>query len=166
MSAQKKTIGELLGATFRMLDSVHEKEALAAIAAMKRLIASRGLTLSDIAILIENWGGEEIEAKKYSDTDAEIIFTKGVEKGRAEEAHKQQAPSEFFDADGQPHWYEIAVFCQQNSAQLRDQWDRNFIENMPEKMIRWGAPTEKQRPILLGIFVKLGGRIPPKSASR
>ena len=59
--------------------------------------------------MIENANGE-IEEKKYSDSDAEIIFTKGVEKGRAEEARKREAPPEFYDTDGQPRWYEIAVY--------------------------------------------------------
>ena len=68
-------------------------------------------------MVIENTSGE-IEEKKYSDTDAEIIFAKGVEKGRAEEARKQTAPPEFYDADGYPRWNEIAVFCQKQQRPI------------------------------------------------
>jgi hypothetical protein len=56
----------------------------------------------------------EIEAKKYTDADAEEIWKKGIEKGRAEEARKQAAPPEFYDADGHPRWNEIALFCQKH----------------------------------------------------
>jgi hypothetical protein len=129
---------------------------------MKQQLAGEGLSFNDIATVIENANGE-IEEKKYSDTDAEIIYTKGVEKGRAEEARKQQAPPEFYDTDGQPRWYEIAVFCQQNSAQLRDEWQRNFASDMPGRIIKYGKPTERMIPHLLAIFVKLGGRYDPKA---
>ena len=129
---------------------------------MRQLLTVEGLSFNDIATVIENCNGE-IEEKKYSDTDAEIIFTKGVEKGRAEEARKREAPPEFYDTDGQPRWYEIAMFCQQNSAQLHSDWEQNFTSDMPSKIIKFGKPTDKQIPHLLAIFVKLGGYYDPKT---
>jgi hypothetical protein len=163
MSSLNEPIAKRIGKLVRMFgsDNVHERGN-----ALERLVVvlkEEKISFNDLATVIENANGE-IEAKKYSDTDAEIIFAKGVEKGRAEEARQQHAPPKFYDADGSPRWYEIAVFCQQNSSQLRDEWERNFVADMPSKIIKFGQPTAKQIPHLLAIFVKLGGKYDPKTA--
>jgi hypothetical protein len=164
MSTLNEPIAKRIAKLFRMLRSDYDNEVLAAVGRMKNLFKTEGLSFSDIATVIENCNGE-IEEKKYSDTDAEIIFTKGVEKGRAEEARKCEAPPEFYDTDGQPRWYEFAVFCQQNSTQLRNEWERNFANDIPGRIIKFGKPTEKMIPHLLAIFVKLGGHYDPKTAN-
>jgi hypothetical protein len=156
MSTLNEPVAKKISRLFRMLGSPFEGEVHNALTMLKRLLASEGLTFNDVATVIEGFNGE-IEEKKYSDTDADIIFAKGVEKGRVEESRKQQAPPEFYDADGSPRWYEIAVFCQQNSTRLRNEWERNFIDDMPSRIIKYGKPTVKQVPHLLAIFVKLGG---------
>jgi hypothetical protein len=164
MSTLNEPIAKRIAKLFRLLASDFDAEALNAARRMKQLLAVGGLSFNDIATVIENANGE-IEEKKYSDSDAEIIFTKGVEKGRAEEARKREAPPEFYDTDGQPRWYEIAVFCQKNSARLDGEWERNFVSNMPSKIVKFGKPTERQAPHLLAIFVKLGGYYDPKTAN-
>jgi hypothetical protein len=164
MSTLNEPVAKRIAKLFRLLASDFDGEVLNAARRMKQRLGSEGLSFNDIATVIENANGE-IEERKYSDTDAEIIFAKGVEKGRAEEARKQTAPPEFYDADGQPRWYEIAVYCQQNSTQLRDEWERNFANDIPPKIIKYGRPTEKQIPHLLAIFVKLGGYYDPKAAN-
>ena len=63
-----------------MLSSDFDGEALNAVAAMKRLFKAERLTFHDIATVIESCNGE-IEERKYSNSDAEIIFNRGVEKG-------------------------------------------------------------------------------------
>src|SRR6516164_1247175 len=148
MSTLNEPIAKRIAKLFRLLASDFDAEALNAARRMKQLLAVGGLSFNDIATVIENANGE-IEEKKYSDSDAEIIFTKGVEKGRAEEARKREAPPEFYDTDGQPRWYEIAVYCQQNSAQLRNDWERSFANDMPGNIIKYSAPTEKQAKHLL-----------------
>jgi hypothetical protein len=164
MSTLNEPVAKRIAKLFRLLASDFDGETLAAARRMKQLLAIEGLSFNDIATVIENCNGE-IEEKKYSDTDAEIIFTKGVEKGRAEEARKREAPPEFYDADGQPRWYEIAMYCQQNSTQLRNEWERNFANDIPGRIIKFGKPTEKMIPHLLAIFVKLGGYYDPKTAN-
>ncbi|MGA8694032.1 MAG: hypothetical protein WB689_09315 [Xanthobacteraceae bacterium] len=162
MSALNEPIAKRIATLFRMLDSNFDGEVLGAVAAMKRLFKAERLTFHDIATVIESCNGE-IEERKYSDADAEIIFKRGLEKGRTEEARKREAPPEFYNADGQPRWYEIAMYCQQNSAQLNE-WERNFANDMPGKIIKYGAPTKNQIPHLLAIFVRLGGYYDPKTA--
>ena len=132
-----------------------QNECHVALAKLKSLLGEEGLTFSDIVTVIENANGE-IEELKYSDTDAEIIFNRGVEKGRIEEARKQQAPPEFYDADGCPRWNAIALFCQQRHQRLRPN-EQEFIDDMAGQTM-WREPTEKQSRWLLSIFIRLGGK--------
>ena len=115
MSTLNEPVAKRIAKLFRLLASDFDAEALNAARRMKQLLAVGGLSFNDIATVIENANGE-IEEKKYSDSDAEIIFTKGVEKGRAEEARKQETPPEFYDIDGRPRWTAIALFFWQNTA--------------------------------------------------
>jgi hypothetical protein len=138
----------------RMMSSTYEDGSSAALHLRQLLINER--LCNDLAVLIENCNGE-IEERKYSDTDAEMIFARGVEKGRAEEVHKRDLPPDFYDADGQPQWHPIALFCQKNQHRLRDDWERTFIDDMAGKTV-FREPTEKQAKHLLAIFIRLGGR--------
>jgi hypothetical protein len=161
MSALNEPIAKRIARLMRMLGSSYEGEWHNAVTMMKRTLEAERLTFNDIATVIENHQGE-IEEKRYSDADAEIIFERGVEKGRVEEARKHQAPPEFYDADGQPRWSEIALFCQKHVTQLRSQWEITFINDMAGKTL-WREPSDKQAKHLLAIFVKLGGSYDPKT---
>src|SRR6516164_5273768 len=156
MLTLNEPIAKRVAKLFRLLASDFDGEVLNAARRMKEQLVAEGLSFNDIATVIENANGE-IEERKYSDADAEIIFAKGVEKGRKEEIRKQQAPPEFYDAEGQPRWNEIALFCQQNIARLRSSWEQTFINDMAGNTL-WREPTPKQAKHLLAIFVKLGGR--------
>lgn len=136
----------------RKMGSNFEGEATGAVFALRRLLPEEGLTFGDIAIAIENCDGR-IEQLKYSDTDAEAIYTRGVEKGRAE---ADVGPAEYFEPDGTPKWPEIAMFCQRKGERLREA-ERDFVDDMAGSTM-WRTPTEKQGKWLLSIFIKLGGR--------
>jgi hypothetical protein len=133
MSTLNEPIAKRIDKLLRLLASPHEGERHNAVTMMQRTLAAERLSFNDIAIVIENHQGE-IEERKYSDADAEIIFAKGVEKGRKDEERKQQAPPEFYDAGGQPRWQEIALFCQNNITRLRSEWERTFINPSPTKL--------------------------------
>jgi hypothetical protein len=156
MSALNEPVAKRIAKIFRMLSSDQDGDVLAAVTAMKRLFKSEGLSFHDIATVIESCNGE-IEEKKYSDKDAEIIFArgmeKGIEKGRAEEA----APPEFYDADGRPRWNAIVLFCQKEIARLYKEKEREFVEDMAGYTL-YRQLSEKQQQWLMSIFVKLGGR--------
>ncbi|MGO9049409.1 MAG: hypothetical protein ACLP19_27210 [Xanthobacteraceae bacterium] len=162
MSALDETVTKKIGKLMRMLSSSFEGEAHNALRKLNGLLEAEGLTFNDIAVVVENHQGE-IEERKYSDADAEIIFAKGVEKGRSEEARKKDLPPEFYDADGRPRWNEIALFCQKHTARLRTEWERTFVNDMAGKTL-WSEPTEKQAKHLLAIFIKLGGHYDSKAA--
>jgi hypothetical protein len=159
MSALKETVAKRIADLWNRLGSDFEPEALNSLRAIKRLLKSEGLSFPDIAIVIENANGE-IEARKYSDADAQVIFDKGVEQGRAEAGQRQDKPSDFYDTDGEPRWPEIAMFCQRKDQDpvLRDK-EREFIADMVSWTTSRGAPTQKQATWLLGIFRKLRGHL-------
>jgi hypothetical protein len=155
MSTLNEPVAKRIATLFRMLSSDFEGEVLNAVVAMKRLFAAEGLAFNDIATVIESCNGE-IEERKYSDSDAEIIFARGVEKGRAEQVRVQEGPPEFYDADGHPRWNAIALFCQKNHQRLRP-IEQGFVDDMAGNTL-WREPSEKQARWLLSIFLRLGGR--------
>jgi hypothetical protein len=139
--------------------SAYDGEILSAVAAMKRVLASKGLSPNDLATVVKNVNGE-IAALKYSDDDAKAIYERGLAKGREEEARSRPAhddPEEFYDEDGQPRWNAMAMFCQKNHAQLRSPKEQEFVDDMAGSTM-WQEPTERQAKWLLSIFIKLGGR--------
>ena len=146
-----------IGTLIRLLGSNFEGEAIGAATGLRRLLPAEGLSFSDIATVIEGCNGE-IEERKYSDSDAEVIFARGVEKGRAEEARKKEllVPADYYDEDGHPRWNAIAVFCQKNNQRLRPA-EQEFVDDMAGNTM-WREPSEKQAKWLLSIFIKLGGR--------
>ena len=149
------TLAKRIGKLIRLLGSNFEGEAIGSATGLRRLFQSEGLAFNDLATLIENCDGQ-IEERKYSDADAEIIFARGMEKGRADEARKQAAPPEFYDVDGHPRWIEISQFCQKAIERLHDERERKFVNDMAGNAL-WCEPTERQAKWLLKIFVKLGG---------
>src|SRR5262245_47567080 len=110
MSTLNEPVAKKIARLIRLFGSNFEGEAQNAFAAMRRLIVNEGLTFNDIATVIENHQGE-IEDRKYSDSDAEIIFARGVEKGHEEQARtrEQIVPADYYNADGQPRWNAIAL---------------------------------------------------------
>ncbi len=143
-----------------MLGSDFDGEILSAARRLNALLKAEGLTHHDIATVIENANGE-IEEKKYSDTDAKIIFERGVEKGRKEEAHKRELPPDYYDADGRPQWHPIALYCQKHRERLKSDNERQFVDDMADRTSRtyFIEPTPRQADWLLGIFIRLGGKI-------
>jgi hypothetical protein len=157
VSILNEPVAKRIATLFRLLESNFEGEVLGAVAAMKRLFAAERLSFHDIAMVIESCSGE-IEERKYSDADAKVIFEHGVEKGRAEQ---QNNDLEFFDGDGEPRWYEMAVFCQRHIERLRSPWEKEFATDIAGKVLG-KEPSHKQAQCILRIFVKLGGYCDPK----
>jgi hypothetical protein len=157
MGNLNEPVAKRIATMFRLLNSIFDGEVLGAVAAMKRLFAAEGLSFHDVATVIESCNGE-IEERKYSDTDAKAIFERGVEKGRTEQ---QDNDLEFFDINGNPRWYEIAVFCQRNVERLRSAWEKEFANDIAGKVLG-SPPSPKQARCILKIFVKLGGFCDPK----
>jgi hypothetical protein len=141
----------------RMLSSDFDGEVYASVQALKQVLARAGLSCHELAVAIENYGEagvSEIQQRKYTDADAEIIFQRGIEKGRKEYAGRILSVR-FFDDDGEPRWLEIATYCQNDPAKLAlKPNEQQFIDEMPAKL-RWRSPTAPMGGFLLSIFWKL-----------
>jgi hypothetical protein len=157
MGTLNEPMAKRVAKLFRLLASDYDGEVLSAARRMRQQLLTEGLSFNDIATVIENANGE-IEQLKYSDSDAEIIFARGVEKGREEEARRKEqiVPADYYDADGSPRWDAIALFCQQNHDRLRPS-EQQFVDDMVGSTM-WRQPSEKQSKWLLTIFLRLGGR--------
>ena len=157
MNALNEPVAKRIATLFRILSSDFDGEVLSAVAAMKRLFAAEGLAFNDIATVIESCNGE-IEERKYSDSDAEIIFERGVEKGRAE-SRGRSLSANYFDEDGEPRWAEIAKFCHEHPAlrSLKPN-EQEFIDELQAKL-RWRSPSRAMGGFALSIFWKLGGSL-------
>ena len=157
MGALNEPIARRIATLFRLLGSDFDGEVLGAVAAMKRLFAAEGLSFNDIATVIGNGNGE-IEERKYSDSDVEIIFARGVEKGRAESRGRSLSAS-YFNEDGEPRWAEIAKFCHEHPAlrSLKPN-EQEFIDELQAKL-RWRSPSRAMGGFALSIFWKLGGSL-------
>jgi hypothetical protein len=79
---------------------------------------------------------------------------------RAAPKKPDELPPEFYDADGQPPWNQVALFCRKHVAQLHSHWEREFVTDMAGKTL-WRQPSEKQAKHLLAIFIRLGGVYEP-----
>ena len=147
---------------FRMLGSSFEGEAHNALAMMKHLLETEGLTFNDIATVIENCNGE-IEERKYSDTDAEIIFAKGRgERPRRRGAQARSCRRNSTTPMAIRTGMRSRCFARKTAHSCVSEWERTFINDMAGKTL-WREPTEKQAKHLLAIFVKLGGHYDPQS---
>ena len=157
MNALNEPVAKRVAKLFRLLASNFDGEVLSAVRRMSQQLTAEGLSFNDIATVIENANGV-IEERKYSDQDAEIIFARGVQKGREEEARNRRPdhPPEFYDADGRPRWDAVALFCQKHHQRLRPA-EQGFVDDMASNTM-WREPTEKQAKWLLSIFTRLGGR--------
>ena len=157
MSNLNESAAKRIARLLCLFGSAFENEAINALLAMRRLVSAEGLNFTDIATLIENHEGE-IEAKKYSDADAEVIFRRGLEKGiekTRKECGGRILSTDYFDDDGEPRWLEIARYCENNPAKnaLKPN-EQQFIDEMPVKL-RYRDPTPPTGGYLLSMFWKL-----------
>jgi len=161
MTTLSEPFAKKIAKLIRLLSSDFEGEILNVVARIKQVLAAGGMSFHDIATVIENCDGE-VEERKWSDSDAKAIYERGKEKGVGE---RQEDGLEFYDADAQPRWYEIAVFNQRNVDRLLGSWEKDFSNDMPSRML-WNTPSHKQAQQMLRIFVKLGGYCDPKVKAR
>jgi hypothetical protein len=132
-----------------------EGEAIAVWRALKRLLASRDVTFTDLGGAIEKLatGGLEEEAMGR-------IFDAGRAKGAEDEARKHDEAQAVFglNPDGSTDWEAIALHCQRHKN-LIEAKHHEFVDDMSSRLT-WGRePSEKQGKYLLSLFRGIGGRI-------
>jgi hypothetical protein len=138
----------------RLLASDKAGEITAAVRALRRVLEGAGADLHTLD-RIENRG----TAKLLSDDEMLEIFNAGFAQGRSRGLEEAKRDVEFYAVgdEGDPDWRAMVRFCWERRARLRVR-DRQFIESLAHQ-IRIRKPTELQRPWLIDLFRRLGGRL-------
>jgi hypothetical protein len=157
MTAESKTYEQRLAGLVRMLGSDSEGEVLATHGALRRHLASRGVSFTDLGDAIEKLATGGLEQ-----AELERVFEAGRAKGLSEAGRQQAEELAVYGQrlDGSYDWLAIALFCQRENTRLRGDVERTFVNDMAARMsFPEREPTEKQAVWLLAIFRRLGGRM-------
>jgi hypothetical protein len=155
MTAESKTYEQRLAGLVRMLGSDSEGEVLATHGALKRHLASRGVSFTDLGDAIEKLATGGLEQ-----AELERVFEAGRAKGLSEAGRQQAEELAVYGQrlDGSYDWEAISLFCQREKARLEAK-HHQFIDDMAGRLL-WGRePTPKQGTYLLSLFRQLGGRV-------
>lgn len=132
-----------------------EGEVVAVWAALRRLLASRNVTFTDLGDAVEKLatgGLEEAELKRVFDAG----YAKGVED--AERKHAEAQTVFGLRSDGSTDWEAVALHCQRRKDRIEAK-HHQFVDDMASRM-SWGRePSDKQARYLLSLFRGVGGRM-------
>jgi len=146
------SIASRLAKSIRLLASDKEGEVLAAVAAIKRVLLGIGADIHDVADRIEHPVGELSQAEMMK------IYQAGVTEGRRIE--KQAHSATRFNGELLfPSARNMAIFCYQNKAKLRSDWENEFVVNMAAWTRTPRPLSTKQQEHLEKIYIKLGGKV-------
>jgi hypothetical protein len=125
----------------RLLGSDSEGEVLAAHAALKRLLATRGATFTDLGN-----GMEKLAAGGLTEAHMQRLFDAGYAKGLTDATRQQAEEQAVYGQrpDGSYDWQAIALFCQREGGRLKPQ-EKQFVDDMAGRLSWPGRePTPKQ----------------------
>jgi hypothetical protein len=145
---QKKTIEERIGDLIRRMGSPHEGEAIAAVLALRRTLASHGRNIHEIADAVENGHGG-----KLSQAEMHKIYSAGFEAGLAEGESRHVVA---FHNVNSTDDHAMATFCFERRNRLAPQ-HRGFVEGMLE-LTSEDELTPKQHAYLHSLYRQLGGK--------
>jgi hypothetical protein len=141
-------IADRLKQYIRLLSSDVDGEVIAAARALNRTLKNHN---SDIHVLAESICAPN--GKKFSEDEANEIYFRGVEDGRRQ-AQKERKFQEATERDD-PSWYDMACECARHLDRLRNNTEREFIQDM----VRWtahdGLLSEKQQRWLRNCFIRV-----------
>jgi len=148
MSADKKTLEQRIAMTIRLLASDRDGEIIAAVHALKRVLASAGTDLNGLAHGIENLGKgiSNEERKKIGDTAVQHT------------ENRLHGADDFIESSGKPTWQSVALYCQRNKQRLAPK-HHEFIDKVASQVPWDREPTERMHKYLFSLFLQLGGRI-------
>ena len=148
------SIAPKLANLIRRLSSDQDGEVVATARALNRTLQSIGADIHDIADRIEHSGnGALVEA------ELKEVYDAGIKEGvRREKAHNQASGVPQGAAVQFPSARDMAMHCYRNLAELRSEWEQEFITNMAS-WTRTRPLSSKQQAHLEKIYIKLRGRI-------
>jgi len=147
-----KPISSKLAKFIRLLASDKDGEVVAAARSVDRVLKSIGADFHDLADRVERPGGE------ISDKDMEKIYQAGVQEGQRMEKQARAVARNNGSSANFPSAQDMAIFCYQRKANLRSDWELEFVDNMAS-WTRTRPLSPKQEAHLEKIYIKLGGRI-------
>lgn len=154
-AATEKPFESRIADLVRMLGSDFEGEIVATQRALKRLLASRDVTFTDLGDAIEKLATGGLEQ-----AEMERVFNAGRAQG-IEETRREQAEAKAafgLKSDGSHDWEAIALHCQREKSRIEAK-HHQFVDDMASRLA-WGCePSEKQAKYLISIFRQLGGRV-------
>jgi hypothetical protein len=150
-------VAERLGKLVRLMASDVDGEALAALTALRRTLATVGADLNDLADVIEK-GGSNGNGSTLSSDDMKRIYDAGYQDGlrKAEATQHVNSNDGFANTDGTLTWHQIAAFCTERAQFLEDK-NAAFVRDMAGKTL-YREPTERQSDWLKSLFFRLGGK--------
>jgi hypothetical protein len=139
----------------RMLGSDFDGEVFAAQRALKRLLASRFVTFTDLGDAVERLANGGL-----GDAEMKRLFDAGYARGVADAALRRAEAQGVFGLkpDGSHDWEAIALHCQRGKARIGPK-HHQFVDDMAARMTWRREPTSKQRMYLISLFRELGGRL-------
>jgi hypothetical protein len=156
MTATGKSFEVRIADLVRMLGSESEGEVLAAHGALKRLLKSQGVSFTDLGNGIEKLatgGLEEAHMQRLFDAG----YARGLNDATRKQAEEQAVCGQRLD--GSYDWEAIALYCQREKERLREDRQRQFVDDMASRLTWSREPTPKQATYLLSLFRQLGGRV-------
>jgi hypothetical protein len=126
----------------KLLSSDNDGEALAAVHALKRVLAQEGADIHELAKRVEG----------LSEADMKRLYDAGYREGK-----NAAAVSTGFTSVGEPSFYNMACEIKNKGEGRLSQKESDFIDDM----VRWCArrePSEKQGRWLHAIYCKVGRR--------
>jgi hypothetical protein len=127
----------------KLLSSDNDGEALAAVHALKRVLAQEGTDIHELAKRVE--GLSEAEMKR--------LYDAGFQQGKNAAA----TTVGFTNVEAPPSFYEMACEIKRKGDGRLSQKESGFVDDM----VRWCArrePSEKQAKWLHAIYCKIGRR--------
>jgi hypothetical protein len=146
------SIAPKLANLIRRLSSNQDGEVVATVRAISRTLANIGADIHDIADRLEHSGnGALVEA------ELEEVYDAGIKEGVRREKMRSQAsgaPQEI----AFPAARDMALHCYRNLAELRSDWEIEFVINMAA-WTRTRPLSAKQQAHLEKVYLKLRGKI-------
>jgi hypothetical protein len=141
-------IADKLKRYVRLLSSDVDGEVIAAARALNRTLKNHD---SDIRALAESICAPN--DKKFSEDEANEIYFRGVEDDRrqAQKERKFQDVTEHDDLS----WHDIACECARHLDRLRNNTEREFIQDMVRRTAHDALLSEKQQKWLRDCFVRV-----------
>jgi hypothetical protein len=145
--------GSKLGNLIRRLSSSDEKDIVATVYAIQRVLKS-------VDTDVHAWAEHTEKPTNGSLSKAEMqkLYDAGYAAGVQATENMQHGSDDFLGTDGKPTWEAVALFLQRNKHRLPPRC-HEFIDKMAARTVWEEKPTERMHKYMHSLFFQLGGKI-------